>query len=150
MTAGSRRGEFWGALRATGPFLLSHHLPADYHRCYTVSKRRGIRLCARCTGIYPGIAIGFGLFAFSLVPGPRLAWIALLPLPALVEWTAITATDRRGSNPLRTLTGGMLGVGYGGGLYHLLATGSLVVVLLGFVYGTVALGLLRLFDETPI
>lgn len=137
----------WNEVRAglarTRPFLLSHHVPAEYHRCYAPEIRgRTIRLCARCTGIYPGIVAG--LWAFFGAPLLPRHWVlvALLPLPALIDWSVTAFTRRTGSNPGRTVTGLLLGYGYGLGLGHLFVGGAVVVLLLGLCYGLVAVFLL--------
>ena len=130
-------------LARTRPFLLSHHVPAEYHRCYAPEIRgRRIRLCARCTGIYPGIVAG--LWAFFGAPVlPRPWWfVAVLPLPALLDWSLTAFTPREGSNPGRTGTGLLLGYGYGLGLGHLFVSGNVLVLLVGFCYGFVAAALL--------
>lgn len=132
-------GEVRTALAATRPYLLSHHEPAEWDRCYapTVGGRR-IRLCARCLGIYPGIVAGLlaSLVGSSMPTG--LAVVALLPLPALVDWTATAFTPRRGSNPVRTATGLALGYAYGVGLGTLFLNGDLRVLAIGVGYAFLA------------
>lgn len=131
------------ALAATRPYLLSHHDPEEWNRCYapTLLGRR-VRLCARCFGVYPGIAVG--LFAFSTtLPVPTgIAAVAALPLPALLDWALTAFTDRQGSNPLRTATGAALGYAYGLGLGILFVGGDRRVLAVGAVYGFVAAALL--------
>lgn len=132
-------GEVRTALAATRPYLLSHHEPTEWDRCYAplVGDQR-VRLCARCLGIYPGIVAG--LLA-SLVGSPLptgLAVVALLPLPALVDWTVTAFTPRRGLNSVRTATGLALGFAYGVGLGTLFRTGDLRVLAIGVVYAFLA------------
>ena len=59
---------------------------------------------------------GVALVAVRVRPdlGPWV--VALAPVPAMVDWAVTTLGDRRGTNAGRTLTGGLLGVGYGVGL----------------------------------
>ena len=132
-------GEVRSALAATRPYLLSHHEPSEWGRCYApaVGGRR-VRLCARCLGIYPGIVAGLlALLIGSALPTGR--WVvALLPLPALVDWAVSAFTPRRGSNPVRTATGLGLGYAYGVGLGTLFVTGDLRVLAIGVTYGLVA------------
>lgn len=132
------RGEVRTALAATRPYVLSHHEPAEWDRCYapTVGGRR-VRLCARCLGIYPGIAAGLlaSLVGSSLPTG--IAVVAFLPLPALVDWAVTAFTPRRGWNPVRTATGLALGYAYGVGLGSLFLAGDLRVLAIGAVYATV-------------
>lgn len=135
--------EVRAALAATRPYLLSHHEPDEYHRCYapTVGGRR-VRLCARCLGVYPGIAVGL-LAALAPSPLPTgLLAVASLPLPALVDWAATAFTARRGWNPVRTATGAALGYAYGVGLVALFLRGDLRVLAVGAAYGLAAAVLL--------
>lgn len=131
------------ALSETRGYLLSHHAPDEYDRCYApVVFGRRLRLCARCLGIYPGIASGIlaALLGPPTVAG--LAVVALLPLPALLDWAATTFTDGRGHNALRTATGGLLGFAYGVGLVGLLVDGDVRILAVGIVYAGVAGALL--------
>lgn len=130
------------------PFLLSHHLPAEYDRCYApVVRGRTIRVCARCAGIYPGILVG--IWAAFAAPDPlgHVLLVAVLPLPALLDWSLDALTPWKGSNPGRTGTGFLLGVGYGLGLVHLFVRGTLAVVAVGVGYGTLAAVLLSYHDS---
>ncbi|QLD89211.1 DUF2085 domain-containing protein [Natronomonas salina] len=127
------------ALAATRPYLLSHHQPGEWDRCYAprVGGRR-VRLCARCLGIYPGILAGL-LAALIGSPLPTGLWVVtLLPMPALVDWAVSAFTARRGWNPVRTATGFGLGYAYGVGLATLYLTGDLRVLAIGVVYGLLA------------
>lgn len=135
--------EVRAALAATGPYLLSHHEPHEHHRCYAPSVGgRRVRLCARCLGVYPGIAVGL-LAALAAWPLPTgLVAVAALPLPALVDWAATAFTDRRGRNPVRTATGAALGYAYGVGLVALFVDGDLRVLGVGAAYGLTAAVLL--------
>lgn len=130
------RSELRRGLTETRRYLLSHHVPAEYHRCYapTLFGRR-VHVCARCSGIYPGIVLG--ILATFLAPAilTGLALIAVLPLPALVEWTITSMTDRRGFNAARTATGGALGYAYGLGLVRIVFQGDIGVIVIGAVYG---------------
>lgn len=137
----------WTAVRAglaeTRPYLLSHHEPSEHYRCYApVLLGRRVHLCARCSGVYPGITAGL----LAVLVGPpslaSLTVVAVLPLPALGDWAATTFTARRGSNPIRTATGAALGYGYAVGLGRLFLAGDLRVLAIGAVYGLVAAGLL--------
>lgn len=137
----------WTELRAglaeTRRYLLSHHEPADYDRTYAVSVRgRRERLCARCTGVYPGILLG--LVAGLLEAGPlaSTALLLVLALPALVDWTVTRFTPRSGHNLVRTATGLLLGYGYGLGLVAISLRSDLRVLAIGAGYGLVAAALL--------
>lgn len=131
--------EVRAALAATRPYLLSHHEPSEWDRCYapTVGDRR-VRLCARCLGIYPGILVGVAAWLLAAPLPTGLAAVALLPLPALVDWAASAFTPRAGWNPVRTATGAALGYAYGVGLAALLLGGDRRVLAVGVAYATVA------------
>ncbi|QLG26739.1 DUF2085 domain-containing protein [Halorarum halophilum] len=125
-------------LRAAAPFLLSHHLPGERDRCHTVDVAGNeLHLCARCTGIYPGIAAA--LIVVSNGIAVPLAAVAALPAPALLEWLSTGRGDRPGRNDVRTLTGLALGLGYGFGLVRLLTDQNRFgVVAVGVAYATLA------------
>ncbi|WP_135663899.1 DUF2085 domain-containing protein [Halorhabdus rudnickae] len=121
------------------PYLLSHHLPERRHRCYRLRPfGRRIDVCARCSGVYPGIVLG--VLAFFLAPGPfaSLLAVALLPFPALLDWSHTALGNYRGYNPVRTTTGALLGYGYGVGLGQLFLAGNLRVLAVGIVYVVLA------------
>jgi len=146
----------WAEVRAglaeTRRYLLAHHEPGDEERTYAVAVLgRRERLCARCTGVYPGILAGLlvGLAAVgrlggadALRPLASTLLVAVLPLPALVDWTATRIGGRSGTNPLRTATGLLLGYAYGLGLVQLLLAGELRVLAVGAGYGLLAAALL--------
>ncbi|WP_254839724.1 DUF2085 domain-containing protein [Natronomonas marina] len=137
------RAEVREALAETRRYLLSHHEPHEFDRCYApVLFGRRVRLCARCSGIYPGIAAGIVAHAVGPPAATGLALVALLPLPALVDWAATAFTDRRGHNPVRTATGAALGYGYGVGLGLLVGAGDFRVLAVGVAYGAAAAALL--------
>ncbi|MHB9287756.1 DUF2085 domain-containing protein [Halobacteriales archaeon Cl-PHB] len=141
------RGELRRGLAETKRYVFSHHPPSEYDRCYApVVFGRRVRLCARCSGVYPGIAGGLaaGLGLDGMLTS--LVLVLGLPLPALVDWALTAFTDRRGSNPVRTLTGLLLGYAYGLGLVRLLAGGDLRVLAVGLGYGLLA-GLLLARQE---
>lgn len=97
---------FWG-------FLLAHHWPGQLQRCYQFwLGRRPIWFCARCTGLYPVLALVL-IALLSVRPAPGrldLIWLFVLPLPALVDWARSRLTPWSGINWLRSLTGALLGV----------------------------------------
>lgn len=130
-------------LAAARPYLLSHHEPAAWDRCYAPSLLgRRVRLCARCLGVYPGIAVGLVAAATGGPLPAGLPVLAALPLPAFLDWTATAFTERRGYNPIRTATGAALGYAYGLGLWALFVHGDLRVLAVGAAYGLAAAVLL--------
>lgn len=131
--------EIRSALAASRQYLLSHHEPSEYHRCYTLQIRgRSVHLCARCSEVYPGIAVGAGLFVTELFAAVHLVLITLLPLPALIDWTVTQVWMRHGLNAVRTLTGGLLGIGYGIGVGYVLVEREFAVVIIGAIYAVAA------------
>lgn len=133
------RTELRRGLTALWPYLLAHHLPAQRWRCYTVSVRdRRVHVCARCLGIYPGIFAGIVMYGSgpTLLTQPVL--VAALPALALGEWLLTTITSFRGTNPGRTLTGGILGYAYGLGGMLLVRGGVWWVLAVGVVYACLA------------
>jgi uncharacterized membrane protein len=119
----SLRAGLADGIREALPYLLSHHHPDEYHKCYRLSLgSRQLRLCARCSGIYPGIVAG--LAVALLVPA---AWwilpaIVVLPAPAIGHWVWTHTTERVGYNGVRTLTGLLVGLAYGLGVVRFVAT----------------------------
>lgn len=130
-------------LQAAAPYLLSHHEPEEWDRCYApVLFGRRVRLCARCLGIYPGIGLG----AVAAVAGPPfpsgIALVLVLPAFALFDWVVTTFSARTGVNAVRTATGALLGYAYGLGLVLFVTTLDVRVLAVGAGYGVVAGALL--------
>jgi uncharacterized membrane protein len=137
----SRRSEIWSGLAETRVYLLSHHEPEEWDRCHAVripGRERPLRLCARCSGIYLGIALGVALvWAGALPVVPVL--VAVLPAFALADWARSQFTARRGSNSVRTATGLALGFAYGMGLLGVLRGDARVAVIaVGVGYASLA------------
>lgn len=133
------RSELKDGLARTRRYLLSHHEPAEWYRCYTIDRvGEPVRLCARCSGVYPGIGLGLvGYITFPIDVSPLLL-VGVCPLPAIIDWALTTFTERRGHNLLRTVTGALLGYGYGLGAALLLLESNLRVAAIGVGYGSVA------------
>jgi len=139
--ASDRRRELRRGLARTRWYLLAHHRPADYDRCHTLRVGgRTVRLCARRSGVYPGIAVGLALVATGTANGPWPWLVALGPAPALLDWGVTTLGSRRGHNAVRTATGTLLGAGYALGAAWFLADAGARPWLLGAAvgYGTLA------------
>jgi uncharacterized membrane protein len=135
--------EFRAGLAETRGYLLAHHEPDEWDRCHqpTVLGRR-VRLCARCSGVYPGIAAGLLTYVLGPPALASFAVVATLPLPALVDWTVTSFTSRRGYNVVRTATGLLLGYSYGLGLGSVFGDLNPRVILVGIGYAVVAAALL--------
>ncbi|SDQ41453.1 DUF2085 domain-containing protein [Natronobacterium texcoconense] len=141
------RSEIRDGLAATWPFLLSHHLPSEWYRCYSPHVfGRQVHICARCLGVYPGIAVGLATYFVAFPSTASVVLTAVLPLPALVDWTLTTFTDRRGYNVVRTVTGGLLGFAYGIGLLAVLLEFDLRIIVVGIAYAIIA-SVLIYFDQ---
>lgn len=143
---GSLREEVAEGAGETRKYLLSHHEPDQYDRCYAVPFRgRRVRLCARCAGIYPGIVAGALAVAFGGLAGPlALLVVASFPAFALADWARTAFGRSDGSNPVRTVTGLLLGFAYGVGLLAVLTAFDAALVGVAFAYGALAAGLLAL------
>ncbi|WP_415379043.1 DUF2085 domain-containing protein [Halosimplex sp. TS25] len=138
-----RRAEFRTGLARTRRYLFSHHEPSEYYRCHSLSLRgRNVHLCARCSGVYPGILVGAALALTATVPAVWPWLVVCGPAPALVDWAATTFTDRRGSNALRTVSGALLGLGYGVAVPWFLIGRPLWLLGVAAVYGGIAAVLL--------
>jgi uncharacterized membrane protein len=98
-------------------FWLSHHHPDEFDRCYRVGP---LHVCARCLGTYPvlftAIAVQFALAVPLAHPWDVPLGLALVA-PATVDWALGRFDPHRFSNPWRTFTGVLLGLGLGRSLF---------------------------------
>ncbi|MCL2012132.1 MAG: DUF2085 domain-containing protein [Cystobacterineae bacterium] len=101
-----------------GLFLFSHHREAELHRCYAV---KGKYFCARCTGLYPVLALALMVqFVFYVSHEEMLVerYVVLgLSLPAIVDWMWGQFWPHAFTNGWRTWTGGLMGLALGRTLY---------------------------------
>jgi uncharacterized membrane protein len=133
------------ALAETRRHVFSHHAPSEWYRCYTISLRgRTLRVCARCSGIYPGIVSGAIFYVLIPTAPYQRSLVFLFPTLALLDWSVTTFTQIRGWNAIRTLTGLALGFAYGLGSGLVLVEHDWTVVLIGAIYGITAGIVLRL------
>ncbi len=121
-------------------FLLSHHHPDEFNRCYRVGP---VHLCARCLGTYPVMFLAIALQAFRRAPldfpGQTLAVLAVTA-PALLDWAYGQFHPQAGTNFRRTFTGVLLGLALGRSLYvHLVSPLPFVLLVQLGVVGAVAL-----------
>lgn len=96
--------------------LLSHHLTPQRHHCYRLGKEpNGIYLCARCLGLYPVLLVTIGFEAAWWRFESEFRWFLAFALvtPAVIDWSRSMLFGARGSNPWRTATGALAGVGLG-------------------------------------
>ncbi len=145
---GKIKSGFRKGLAETRPYLLSHHGPGEENRCHTIRvSNQSIQLCARCSGIYPGIGGGLIIHIARLLLDYQLLLIAILPIFALVDWAVTSLTVVDGWNSIRTITGSLLGIAYGLGLSHFIVSQDLAIILIGSVYGGIAATLLAVLPR---
>lgn len=102
-------------------FMLSHHSYGKLSHTIRVSLRgREVYLCARCTGIGIGMAIGLlyvNYLAYGFLQFPSL--IVAFALPATMDWLLQVFRIRNSTNPRRLATGALIGQAYLVGLIAL-------------------------------
>ncbi|MCI4323230.1 MAG: DUF2085 domain-containing protein [Thermoplasmata archaeon] len=134
--------------------ILSHHLPHRYGRTIGVRIRgRTVRFCSRCSGQLLGAAT-FLLVAllradlpFSLTALSVQLLFAGAPLPAALDWLLQSTGRRESSNPVRLLSGLLLGFSLTDVLFLLVTRAWLFVagaLLIFVVYVVAVLLVLRL------
>ena len=102
-------------------FILSHHSYGKLSHTIRVGLgRRDVYLCARCTGIGVGMAVGLFYVnyladGFLRFPGLIVAFV----LPAIVDWLFQVFRLRTSTNPRRLVTGALVGQAYLVGLIAL-------------------------------
>lgn len=133
-------------VKRTLPYILSHHTPKGWYRCYSLEiLTYNVHICSRCIGIYLGIFAGVSTFFLTTISIHQPIIIALLPLPAFLDWVITTFTDRTGFNIVRSGTGFLLGFGYGSGLCILAFEWNFLILLIGIAY--VVISAIFLFIE---
>jgi hypothetical protein len=70
------------------------------------------------------------LLGYALAPWLCLPLVALLPLPGIADWTSQSCMLRESKNPIRIVTGALLGIAEGS-LLLLLLNGSYTLFLIG-------------------
>jgi uncharacterized membrane protein len=120
--------------------LISHHLPASYGRTFVLrTRRRTLHVCARCAGQVLGvIALVLVYLGRGALPVPFFALstqflVAFAPIPAAVDWLTQTLGRRESTNPLRTVSGALLGFASADALALLLTERWLLVLGAVFV-----------------
>ncbi len=97
--------------------VLSHHSGSRINR--TIGVRildHEQRFCTRCSGQWVSTASFASLmlvFQPEISIAVRLAVLALLPMPALLDWVTQTWGTRESTTPIRLITGSLLGAGVG-------------------------------------
>ena len=91
-------------------FALSHHDEMHYSRTLKITD--SVRLCARCTGMVTGFISFFiiNIFVIPYIPWPiALTLMVSFVIPAIVDWVTQKYRMRESNNPLRIVTGFLLG-----------------------------------------
>ena len=74
------------------------------------------RFCTRCSAQWLGVAVCVAASLVARLEITLVVWsvaVALLPLPALIDWVTQTWGIRESGTLLRLVTGGLLGIGIG-------------------------------------
>ncbi len=130
---------------AQGPsareFLLSHHIPARYDRTLSLCiGTRRVHLCARCSGQLLGglafVVLFFTIpeFRTQLFTPPYQLLIGIGPLGATVDWLTQSVGQRKSRNPVRVLTGALLGFTLVDALSLILTERWLDVIAAGIIF----------------
>lgn len=97
--------------------FISHHEPPYMHRCWRIPiGGRTLYICARCSSLVAGILLAFNLnlLFFRIEVNPVTFFGAfLLSLPAVIDWSSQTLWLRESRNPIRAITGVLLGIAVG-------------------------------------
>ncbi len=131
--------------------LISHHEPPYLNRCWHISLRgHTLHICARCSALLVGIisALFIHLFILPIAVTPITFFGAfLLSLPAVVDWSTQTLEIRESRNPMRALTGFLLGyaVGFVLAFFNILYYLLVVVLYAGYtlIFGAFAPSIIR-------
>lgn len=121
-------------------FWLSHHPPDELDRCYRLGS---FHVCARCLGTYPVMFAGIALqltLHFPLEHPLDVPLSVALVLPATLDWAWGRFQPHRFSNPWRTATGVLLGLGLARSLFiHLQRPLPVALIAQAFVVTGIAL-----------
>ncbi len=115
------------------------------HRTWAISFRgHTLHICARCSALLVGIILSLYIHIFLIyIPITPITFLGafLLSLPAVVDWSTQTLQMRESRNPMRALTGFLLGYAVGFVLSSFNIIYYLIVVVLysGYTLGFGAL-----------
>jgi len=101
-------------------YLLSHHLPKDYDRCFLIKiKNKNYRICARCSGWYLSFLMFWILLLFNVnfLLNYKFIILYFFPIPAILDWILHQFRIFKGTNVLRFLTGILIGLTFAMLLY---------------------------------
>ena len=90
-------------IKETSKYILSHHEPKDYYKCYLLKlNNKKLYFCSRCTGIYIGIIIGLLLhFSKSVNEYYYYYPIIIFPIFTLIDWSITAFTNNKSTNFFR-------------------------------------------------
>jgi uncharacterized membrane protein len=129
--------EFKAGLNKTSKYILSHHEPKEYYKCYSLKiKDKTLHFCSRCLGIYLGIILGIILY-YNRIFNEQNYYLAIFifPIFTLIDWTITAFTKYRSHNLIRTGFGVLLGVAYSFGLILFFKTfPNYLLIFIGFFY----------------
>ena len=101
-------------------YLLSHHLPQDYDRCFLIKVgNKSYRICARCIGWYLSFLIFWLLLLFNIdfLLNYKIIILYFFPIPAIFDWSLHKLRNLKGTNILRVLSGILIGLTFAMLLY---------------------------------
>ncbi len=125
--------------------LISHHDPPYMHRTWSISFRgHTLHICARCSALLIGIVLALYIHIFLVyIPINPITFLGafIISLPAVIDWSTQTLRIRESRNPVRAITGFLLGYAVGFVLSSFNLFYYLIVVILysGYTLGFGAL-----------
>jgi uncharacterized membrane protein len=127
--------------------LLSHHPPSMYGHCLRLTFRgRSLYFCARCTGMYGGLAIGIvALLLLPITLEPSWLWflVALaIGFSTVIDWMSQRLTPRKTTNFVRATTGFMSGLS----LAIIFLLGDLFYMLIALAVMSASIGLTSMIE----
>jgi len=134
-------------IRKTSNYILSHHEPNEYYKCYNLNiKNKNIYFCSRCVGIYIGIIVGLILNNINLINKENYYLIIILfPIFALIDWSIDAFTEYDNNKFLSSISGIFLGIAYILGVLLFIETfPNYFLILLGTIYSLLTLILIIL------
>lgn len=96
-------------LENTLKYILSHHSSDEYSKCFFIAGRY---VCARCLGIYLGIAAGAAMYYLNIFSRFHFVIISFFPAFMLMDWFMTKIGVTKSSNAIRACTGFMCGQAY--------------------------------------
>ena len=135
-------------LKETSKYVLSHHPPNEYFKCYSLMiGNKKIYFCARCLGIYLGIFLGIIIYSYELFIDRYYAFIIIFPIFTFIDWAISGSKINRSYNYVRTFFGILLGIAYILGLILFIETfPNIFLTIVVLFYITITFLLLFKFD----